>query len=340
MASLNTFNNIRNIRIYFFSQIPSYLMHFEIFHFMYGALLEFIFQGKGQRKKGRLMMLPLPAFMLWRNITSKCVRWINCIRQLFTIFRLILISLRQTVMNGRQKISFEFFFLKRKKIVKYRPHTYLDICNASLLSYINDLDIYNFKEKKSVKKSDFFPQGESPLIKWNTSSFLLSGLRKVRHPWIQQASRKWASKSGKRPPKAPKVQVQRVEVHYLPHPQRLRPLMKKTEQRPKEKKRTQLCLRVHLIQRPPPWSLRNSPVDYLLKQSLRKNLLLTKRPRCLKLWRNIWACPRRTLVSCLERRVYWVGPMKRFSERRKTAAKQIKTLWIHFWSNVQYIVYT
>ena len=50
-------------------------------------------------------------------------------------------------------------------IVKYRPHTYLDICNASLLSYINDLDIYNFKEKKSVKKSDFFPQGESPLIK-------------------------------------------------------------------------------------------------------------------------------------------------------------------------------
>lgn len=26
-------------------------MHFEIFHFMYGALLEFIFQGKGQRKK-------------------------------------------------------------------------------------------------------------------------------------------------------------------------------------------------------------------------------------------------------------------------------------------------
>ena len=25
---------------------------------MYGALLEFIFQGKGQRKKGRLMMLP------------------------------------------------------------------------------------------------------------------------------------------------------------------------------------------------------------------------------------------------------------------------------------------
>ena len=110
MASLNTFNNIRNIRIYFFSQIPSYLMHFEIFHFMYGALLEFIFQGKGQRKKGRLMMLPLPAFMLWRNITSKCVRWINCIRQLFTIFRLILISFHQTVMNGRQKISFKFFF--------------------------------------------------------------------------------------------------------------------------------------------------------------------------------------------------------------------------------------
>ena len=300
--------------------------------------LNSFFKVKAKEKKRKADDAAIAS--LWRNIPSKCVRWINCIRQLFTIyFRSILISFHQTVMNGKQKISFNFF-LKKKRIVKYRPHTYLDICNASLLSYINDLDIYNFKEKKSVKKSDFFPQGESPLIKWNISSFLLSGLRKVRHPWIQQASRKWASKSGKRPPKAPKVQVQRVEVHYLPHLQWLRPLMKKTEQRPKEKKRTQLCLRVHLIQRPPPWSLRNSPVDYLLKQSLRKNLLLTKRPRCLKLWRNIWACPKRTLVSCLESSVYWVGAMKRFLKRRKTAAKQIKTLWIHFWSNVQYIVYT
>ena len=112
MASLNTFNNIRNIRIYFF-----FLRYHLILCILKSSILcmvhylnsFFKVKAKEKRKADDAAIASL-----WRNIPSKSVRWINCIRQLFTIyFRPILISFHQTVMNGRQKISFDFFLKKK-----------------------------------------------------------------------------------------------------------------------------------------------------------------------------------------------------------------------------------